>query len=77
VGTGDLVLEALRAAREPVREVVLHERVLALGADTDPEAFIGLLERLAAQGHVRVSVDHESVARDPDPFGPRYWSVKR
>ncbi len=72
-----LVLEALRAAGEPVREVVLHERVLAMGASTDADRFIGLMERLATQGHVRVSVEHDALARDPEPFAPRYWSVVR
>jgi hypothetical protein len=74
---GGLAMEALRAAGEPVREAVLYERVLARGADLPPEAFIAVMERLATERHVRMSVEHDLPARDPAPFGPRFWTVVR
>ncbi len=73
----EATLDALRAAGEPVREAVLHERVLARGADASPEELIGLLERLAATGHLRVSVDHEATGPEREPFEPRLWRVVR
>lgn len=72
---GMAALEVLRGAGEPVREAALHERVVARGVDVEPAAFIAALERLAAEGHVRVFVEHDSTARDPEPFEPRFWSV--
>lgn len=69
-----ITLEVLREAREPVREAVLHERVTARGVDVAPAAFIAVLERLATDGRLRVSFEHDSTARDPEPFEPRYWT---
>lgn len=73
----EITLDALRAAAEPVREAFLYERVRARGADLGAEEFVDLLERLATQGHVRMSVDHEGTGSDPAPFGPRYWGIVR
>lgn len=70
-------MDALRAAGEPVREAVLYERVVKSGAPVDRDHFLGVMEHLATAGHVRVTVDHDGPARDPEPFGPRYWSVVR
>ncbi len=72
---GALALEVLRDAGEPVREAALHERVVARGVDLEPAAFIAVLERLASEGHLRVSFEHDSTTRDPEPFEPRFWSV--
>ncbi len=72
------LLDALRRAGEPVREAVLHERVVARGAELAPEETVALLERLAAEGHLRVSVAHDDrPVHDPEPFEPRLWRVVR
>lgn len=71
----DLVMEALRAAGEPVREAALFERVRARGADAGPERFIDAMEHLATHGHVHVAFDHDGPARDPEPFQARLWRV--
>jgi hypothetical protein len=69
------IMESLRAAREPLREAVLHERVNAREPVGAP-LFLAALERLATLGHVRVSVEHDRPLRhDPEPFEPRYWRV--
>lgn len=74
----ETVLAALRAAGEPVREAVLYERVLSRGAEVEAEEFLGLLERLSMEGHLRVSVAHDDrPAHDPEPFEPRMWRVVR
>ena len=70
-------LEVLRESGEPVRESALYERVSARGVDIDPEAFVGILERLGAEGHLRVSFERDSTTRDPEPFEPRFWTVVR
>jgi hypothetical protein len=70
-----IVLDALRAAGEPVREAVLYERVVARGSDAGPERFLAALERLAELGHAHVAFDRELPAHDPDPFQPRAWRV--
>jgi hypothetical protein len=58
-----------------VREASLHGR-LADDAPTDPEVLIAALERLATQGHVRVSFEHDRhLVHDPEPFEARYWRV--
>lgn len=72
---GAAVLEVLRGSGEPVREAALYERVVARGVAVEPTAFIAVLERLGAEGHVRVFVEHDSTARDPEPFEARFWSV--
>lgn len=74
-GVERLVLELLRAAREPVRESVLYERVQDRGQDVTPEFFLAVLERLATLGHLHVAVDHELSVRDPAPFEARFWHV--
>ena len=71
----DLVMTALRAAGEPVREAALFERVRARGADATPERFIDAMEHLGSEGHVHVAFDHDTPARDPQPFQPRLWRV--
>ena len=71
----EITLNVLRDSGEPVRESALYERVGTHGADIAPEAFIGVLERLATEGHLRVSFERDSTARDPEPFEPRFWSV--
>ncbi len=73
----DAVLDALRAANEPVREAVLYERVLSRGAEATPEGFIGLLERLSAGGRLKVSVDHDAREGADGAFEPRLWRVVR
>jgi hypothetical protein len=73
----ELALDALRAAGEPVREAVLYERVLGRGAQLEPTDFIAMMERLATRGRVRLSVEHDLPARDPEPFAPRFWNVVR
>jgi len=67
------VMDALRTAREPVRESVLHERVLTRGVDVSPEAFVQSVERLATLGHVHVSFERGTSVSDPAPFQPRYF----
>ena len=74
-GVERLVLELLRAAREPVRESVLYERVQDRGQDVTPEFFLVILERLATLSHLHVAVDHELSVRDPAPFEARFWHV--
>ncbi len=71
----EVTLTVLRDSGEPVREAALYERVGAHEVDIAPEAFIGVLERLAAEGHLRVSFERDSRARDPEPFEARFWSV--
>ena len=70
-----IVLDALRAAGEPVRESVLYERVEARGADASPARFLAALERLAELGHVHVAFDRELPVHDPEPFQARSWRV--
>ena len=72
---GAVALEVLRDSGEPVREAALYERVTARGVVVEAPAFVAVLERLATEGHVRVSFEHDSTARDPEPFEPRFWSV--
>ncbi len=72
-----VTLEVLRQSGEPVREAALYERVIARGIDIEPEDFVGTLERLGAEGHLRVSFEHDSTTRDPEPFEPRFWTVVR
>ena len=67
------ILGAIRDAHQPLREVVLWERSRGRGLDLSPEDFQALAEDLVARGQVRVSVDHESPARDPEPFEPRFY----
>lgn len=71
----DMVMDALRAAGEPVREATLFERVRARGADAAPQRFIDAMEHLASEGHVHVAFDRDSPAHDPTPFQPRLWRV--
>jgi hypothetical protein len=72
---GAVALEVLRDSGEPVREAALYERVTARGVEVAPPAFVAVLERLATEGHVRVSFEHDSTVRDPEPFEPRFWSL--
>jgi hypothetical protein len=67
------ILGALHDAHQPVREVVLFERVRERGADLAPEDFQAIVEDLVARGQIRVAVDHEGPARDPAPFEPRFY----
>jgi hypothetical protein len=67
------ILQALRAAREPLRESVLYERVNGREA-VRADLYLAALERLATLGHVRLSVEHDRpLQHDPEPFQPRYW----
>lgn len=69
-----LVMDALRAAGEPVREVVLFERVNVRGASVDPATFQACLERLESLGHVRVRLERRDMpSHDPAPFEARYY----
>jgi len=70
---GGLVLDALREAHQPLRERFLYERVLERGAAVSPEEFVALANDLATLGLVRVTVEHDLPARDPAPFGPRFY----
>ncbi|MDX6646852.1 MAG: hypothetical protein QOK40_2579 [Miltoncostaeaceae bacterium] len=67
------IMAALRRAREPVLEPVLYERVAHEGGDPAPERFLAVLERLLVDGHVRLSVEHETPVRVRPPFQPRYY----
>lgn len=69
------ILEALRRAGEPVREAVLYERVRSAGLDATPEHFLAATARLETLGHLHLTVDHDTPARDPEPFEPRYLRV--
>lgn len=69
------VMGELRGAGEPVRESVLHERLRADGLDIAPDGLIAVLEHLAVQGHLRVSVEHELPTRENPPFEARWWRV--
>ena len=71
------IMETLRRAGEPVREAVLFERVTVGGHPTDPESFLAEVARLETLGHLHVAFDHETPARDPEPFEPRYLRVIR
>ena len=71
------ILEALRRAGEPVREAVLFERVRGGGIEVAPEPFLAEVARLETLGHVHLTVDHDTPARDPEPFEPRYLRVVR
>lgn len=71
------ILEALRRAGEPVREAALYERVVARGFDATPEHFLAAAARLETLGHLHLTVDHDTPARDPEPFEPRYLRVVR
>lgn len=71
------ILDALRRAGEPVREAVLFERVRGGGIDVDPEPFLAEVARLETLGHLHLTVDHDTPARDPEPFEPRYLRVVR
>lgn len=67
------ILEHLGAAREPVREDVLHER---MAMSVDPERFLGVLDQLLSQGLVGMHVDHDppvNLPRPERPFDFRYW----
>jgi hypothetical protein len=70
---GELVLDALREAHQPLREMVLYERLRERGAALSPEEFVALASDLAALGRVRVSVEHDLPARDPAPFQARFY----
>lgn len=65
----------LRAAREPVRERALHERVAADLPGVTPERMIAALERLAVEGRVHVAFERELPLAEPPPFAARYWRV--
>ena len=71
------IMEALRRAGEPVREAVLYERVSAAGHPADAERFLAEVARLETLGHLHATFDHETPARDPEPFEARYLRVIR
>lgn len=69
------VINVLRAAREPLREAVIHERVSARHR-VDPDGLIAALERLATLGAVRVAVQNERrLHGERAPFAPRIWRL--
>ena len=68
-------MDSLRRAGEPVREAILFERVTAGGHATDPESFLAEISRLETLGHLHVAFDHETPARDPEPFEARFLRV--
>ncbi|HEX2502347.1 MAG TPA: hypothetical protein VHK00_00260 [Miltoncostaeaceae bacterium] len=70
---GDLMLAALREADQPLREMVLYERLRERGAALSPEEFVALASDLATLGRVRVTVEHDLPARDPAPFQARFY----
>jgi hypothetical protein len=70
---GDLMLDALREADQPLREMVLYERLRERGAALSPEEFVALASDLATLGRVRVTVEHDLPARDPAPFQARFY----
>jgi hypothetical protein len=69
-----VILDALRQAREPVREAILYERVTGL-VEPPPSAerFIAVVSHLVAEGRLRIDVEHELEVDDPAPFEPRYY----
>jgi hypothetical protein len=69
----DVLMAALREARQPLRESVLYERVRERGAAVSPEEFVSLAHDLATLGLVRVAVEHDLPAHDPPPFEPRFY----
>jgi hypothetical protein len=69
----ELVLQALDEAHQPLRESVLYERVVQRGAALTADEFVALASEMATRGLVRMSVEHDLPARDPDPFGPRFY----
>jgi len=69
------IMDALRAAREPVAESVLYERVRSRGVSVAPGAFMDVAERLATEGHVHVAFEHELPATPPPPFEARFYRV--
>ena len=71
------ILEALRRAGEPVREAALYERVVAAGIAATPEHFLAATARLETLGHLHLTVEHDRVGHDPEPFEPRYLRVVR
>lgn len=71
------ILEALRRAGEPVREAVLFERIRGGGIEVAPEPFLAEVARLETLGHVHLTIDHDTPARDPEPFEPRYLRIVR
>lgn len=67
------ILDHLRAAREPVREDILHER---MALNVSPDHFLGVLDQLLSQGKLGMHADHDppvNLPRPPDPFGFRFW----
>lgn len=71
-----LALVHLRAAREPVREFVLYDRVAAAcERPVSADAFVVAMDRLMTDGRVHVIADHEPMGRDPAPFSPRYYRI--
>jgi steroid delta-isomerase-like uncharacterized protein len=73
----EVILTVLRDANEPVREAVLYDRALDRGADIEADGFLCVLEELVTVGWVRLSVDHDTPANDPPPFGPRFYRPVR
>jgi predicted ester cyclase len=73
----EVILTVLRDAEEPVREAVLYDRALDRGADIEADGFLCVLEELVTVGRVRLSVDHDTPAKDSPPFGPRFYRPVR
>jgi hypothetical protein len=68
-----LARQALDEAGQPLRERVLYERVLERGGALSDDEFVALMAEMATLGMVRLSVEHDRRAGDPEPFGPRFY----
>ncbi len=73
----EAILDALRAAGEPIREASLFERAAAeAGSDPTPEHFLDTAAHLAAEGRLAVAIEREETGRrDPAPFSARYYRL--
>ncbi len=73
----EAILDALRAAGEPVREVALFARATAQIDRTapNPEHFLDTAAHLAAEGKIAVSIERDARSRDPEPFEARYYRL--
>jgi hypothetical protein len=69
----ELALQALDEARQPLRESVLYERVIERGGALSDGEFVALMAEMATLGMVRLTVEHDLPAGDPEPFGPRFY----
>lgn len=73
----EAILDALRAAGEPVREVALFARATAQIDRTapNPEHFLDTAAHLAAEGRIAVTIERDVRSSDPEPFEARYYRL--